>query len=122
MSKVMDGGVEAGVRMLLQLALDEMRNVVEAVDDNLENKRWPVKYGTPYGAINGMVKVREAILAQCAMWGVEVSPHRSGCPLCALGYAPFKAENIMWHQVNGGDPFRCSAPDLRQIREREMPR
>lgn len=77
MSEIMDGGKEAGLRMLLQLALDEMLNVVEAVNDNLENKRWPIKYGTPYGAINGMVKVREDILAQCAMWGIEVSPHRA---------------------------------------------
>ena len=29
------------------------------------------------------------------------------CGLCALGFAPFIAEKIMWHQVNGRDPFRC---------------
>jgi hypothetical protein len=34
----------------------------------------------------------------------------TGCGLCALGFAPFKAEGIMWHQVNGRDPFRCTAP------------
>lgn len=33
----------------------------------------------------------------------------SKCALCALGFAPFKAEGIMWHQVNGRDPFRCAA-------------
>lgn len=31
------------------------------------------------------------------------------CDLCDLGFAPFKAEGIMWHQVNGRDPFRCTA-------------
>jgi hypothetical protein len=30
------------------------------------------------------------------------------CGLCALGYAPFICEKIMWHQVNGRDPFRCT--------------
>ena len=33
------------------------------------------------------------------------------CMLCALGFAPFKAEKIMWHQINGRDPFRCIATD-----------
>ncbi len=31
------------------------------------------------------------------------------CALCALGFDPFNAEGIMWHQVNGRDPFRCTA-------------
>ena len=35
---------------------------------------------------------------------------RPACGLCALGYAPFKAEGILWHQVNGRDPFRCGQP------------
>ena len=30
------------------------------------------------------------------------------CGLCALGFSPFIAEKIMWHQVNGRDPFRCT--------------
>ena len=29
----------------------------------------------------------------------------------ALGYPPFRAERIMWHQVNGRDPFRCVDPE-----------
>ncbi len=32
------------------------------------------------------------------------------CGLCALGFTPFKAERILWHQVNGRDPFRCTSP------------
>jgi hypothetical protein len=31
-----------------------------------------------------------------------------GCSLCALGFQPFNAEGIMWHQVNGRSPFRCA--------------
>ena len=76
MSEVMDGGQDAGLRILLQLALDEMLNVVEAVNDRHDKNSNHLKYTTPYGAINGMVKVREDILAQAAMWGVELSPHR----------------------------------------------
>lgn len=68
----MDGGREAGLRILLQLALDEMRNVWEAVGENHDTKRSPQKYGTPYSAINGMHKVREDILVQAAMWGIEL--------------------------------------------------
>ncbi len=76
MSALMNGGREAGLRILLQLALDEMRNVWEAVGENHDTKRVPQKYGTPYSAINGMNKVREDILAQAVMWGIELSPHR----------------------------------------------
>jgi hypothetical protein len=79
-------GVENGLRILLQLALDEMQNVFEAVAENHDNKRWPVKYGTPYGAINGMSKVRENILSQAAMWGIALSPHRK--PAAALPARP----------------------------------
>lgn len=76
MSEIMDRAKERGLHILLQLALDEMQSVVEAVNHQHDTKRSPQKYGTPYGAINGMIKVREDILAQCAMWGIEVSPHR----------------------------------------------
>lgn len=31
-----------------------------------------------------------------------------GCAMCDLNFAPFKAEGIFWHQVNGREPFRCT--------------
>lgn len=82
MSEIMDGGMEAGLRILLQLALDEMLNVIEAIDHNHETKRSPQKYGTPYGAINGMTKLREDILAQAAIWGIQLSPRRAPSATC----------------------------------------
>lgn len=78
MSKI--GDEPPPVKTLLQLALDEMRNVIEAVNEQHETKRWPLKYGTSYGAINGMIKVREDILVQAATWGVGLSPHRTPLP------------------------------------------
>jgi hypothetical protein len=77
---LMDGGLETGLRILLQLALDEMLHVAEAVDDRHDKNSNYLKYTTPYGAINGMNKVREDILAQCAMWGIKVSPARATTP------------------------------------------
>lgn len=76
MSEVMDGGKEAGLRILLQLALDEMQHLVEAVNNRHTRHSDHLKYTTPYGAINGMIKVREDILIQCAMWGIKISPLR----------------------------------------------
>ena len=69
--------VENGLRILLQLAVDEMLHMVEAVDHNHETKLDHLKYGTPYGAVNGLRKVREDILVQAAMWGIALSPHRT---------------------------------------------
>jgi hypothetical protein len=71
-------GGEGSTRILLQLALDEMQNVIEAVNHNDGTRH--LKYSTPYGAMTGMVSVREGILEQCAAWGIEVSPHRSPSP------------------------------------------
>ena len=69
--------VEYGLRLLLQLAVDEMLHMVEAVDHNHETKLDHLKYGTPYGAVNGLRKVREDILVQAAVWGIALSPHRA---------------------------------------------
>ena len=41
---------------------------------------------------------------------VEIALAKPSCALCSLGFAPFNAEGIMWHQVNGRYPFRCEAP------------
>lgn len=30
------------------------------------------------------------------------------CGLCSMGFPPFNAEGILWHQVNGRPPFRCT--------------
>lgn len=32
------------------------------------------------------------------------------CSICAKGGKPFKAEGIYWHTLDGGAPFRCTAP------------
>jgi hypothetical protein len=44
-----------------------------------------------------------------------------GCGLCALGYPPFKAEGLMWHQVNGRDPFRCVGLDSPGVPPEQVP-
>ena len=77
MSALMDRRLEAGLRILLQLALDEMGHVVEAVDHQHDTKPGYLKYGTPYEAINGVRKVRDDILIQAAMWGIDLVPKRN---------------------------------------------
>ena len=77
MTEGMDRGLEAGLRILLQLAVDEMGHVVEAVDHQHDTKPGHLKYGTPYGAINSVRKVRDDILIQAAMWGIDLVPKRN---------------------------------------------
>jgi hypothetical protein len=55
------------------------------------------RYGLP--AVESVDQIIDAIA------GVVVP---EGCSLCALGFQPFNAEGIMWHQVNGRSPFRCA--------------
>lgn len=61
-------------------------------------------FGDTVQGVEGYEAFRSERIAamQCAVAALA-------CPLCAFGFAPFKAEKIMWHQVNGRDPFRCTA-------------
>lgn len=97
--------VEKGLRVLLQLAVDEMRNVIEAVNHEHDTKRWPQKYGTPYGAINGMIEVREAILAQASAWGIELSPKRPPGALSTVHPVPTTdaRPQFVWSRIDPGE-------------------
>lgn len=77
MSELMDNGKEAGLRALLQVALDELGHVVDAVDHQHDTKPGMLKYGTPYAAITGARKIREDCLAQAAMWGLDIAATRA---------------------------------------------
>lgn len=49
----------------------------------------------------------------------ELKEGASPCYLCAGGFEPFKAEGLMWHQVNGRGVFRCESSDDTIGKDRE---
>lgn len=102
MSELMNSGKEAGLRTLLQGALDELGHVVDAVDHQHNTKPGFLKYGKPYAAITSARKVREDCLIQASMWGLDISPTRdSPSPAAnaddwqAIDSAPKRGEEIL---------------------------
>lgn len=76
-----------GPLILLQLALDELAHVVDAVDYQYDAKPGHLKYTTPWHAVNSARKVRDDILAQAAAWGIAIAPRREPAPLIASSQA-----------------------------------
>jgi hypothetical protein len=70
----------AGMRVLLQLALDELLHVVEAVDYQHATKTGVLKYTTPWEAITHARKLRDDLKVQATMWGLYEPALCEDCP------------------------------------------